>query len=89
MSMYRKFLREVASVGLPEAPVSVGPAADQPPTLPQAAQRYLRFMNVDNRTPEWSFRPRSPPWPAPQPSRRCPQPGRPFSFFLPRSRFIL
>jgi hypothetical protein len=55
MNMYKRFLREVGSTGLPQPPRS--PIADfQPASLPQAAQRYLRFMKVADRIPDWSFR---------------------------------
>jgi hypothetical protein len=55
--MRRRFLRELASVGLPAGP---GPAglvtdADLLP-LPEPAQRYLRFMGVVGRPRDWSLR---------------------------------
>ncbi|HEY3352164.1 MAG TPA: DUF6544 family protein [Polyangia bacterium] len=58
--MRGKFLRELAALGLPRgpgpelkgAPITV---ADLEP-LPEAAQRYLRFMGVVGRPRDWSFR---------------------------------
>ena len=55
--MRRKFLREVAALGLPE-----GPGPDEAVTeadiagFPEAALRYLRFMGVVGRPRDWSFR---------------------------------
>ena len=55
--MRRRFLHEVAAAGLPAGP---GPADvvgdDQIISLPQPAQRYLRFMGVVGRPRDWSFR---------------------------------
>src|ERR1035441_1173763 len=57
MSMYRRFLREVASAGIPAEP---GPGevvtSSQLACLPEPAQRYLRFMRVEGRPQDWSFR---------------------------------
>ena len=55
MSLYRTFLKEVASSGLPASPAgAIGNSL--PACLPEPAQRYLRFMKVAERPPEWSFR---------------------------------
>src|ERR1019366_5290720 len=55
--MRRRFLHEVAAAGFPAGP---GPADvvgdDQIISLPQPAQRYLRFMGVVGRPRDWSFR---------------------------------
>ena len=55
--MRTRFLRELASAGLPVAP---GPSdlvteADLSP-LPQSVQRYLRFMGVVGQPRDWAFR---------------------------------
>jgi len=57
MSMYRRFLREVASAGLPTVagPVEVV-TSSQLASLPEPAQRYFRFMRVEGRPQDWSFR---------------------------------
>lgn len=56
MSMRTRFLREVASAGLPVEtdPRSVVTDADVA-SLPEPAQRYLRFMKVIGRPRDWSF----------------------------------
>lgn len=58
--MRRKFMRELAALGLPAGP---GPGFDLTPIgeadlapLPEAARRYLRFMRVVGRPRDWSFR---------------------------------
>lgn len=56
----RKLERELPSLGLPAGPgaaLDLAPvdAADLEP-LPEAARRYLRFMNVLGRPRDWSFR---------------------------------
>jgi len=58
--MRRKFMRELAALGLPASP---GSDVDRAPIteadlqpLPGAAQRYLRFMRVVGRPRDWSFR---------------------------------
>jgi len=53
--MRRRFLKEVAASGLPAGPAA---ALDnvQPASLPEPAQRYLRFMKVADRPTDWSFR---------------------------------
>ena len=58
--MRKKFLRELARLGLPVRPgpeVNVAPIteADLAP-LPETARRYLRFMRVLGRPRDWSFR---------------------------------
>ena len=57
MSMYSRFLREVASAGIPAEP---GPGevvtSSQLASLPKPAQRYLRFMRVEGHPQDWSFR---------------------------------
>jgi len=57
MSMYGKFCREIASAGLPVASAPGEVIADsQLASLPEPAQRYLRFMGVVGRARDWSFR---------------------------------
>lgn len=58
--MRRKFMRELAALGLPASP---GSDVDRAPIteadlqpLPGAVQRYLRFMRVVGRPRDWSFR---------------------------------
>ncbi len=55
--MYRKFLREVASAGLP---TDFGPVeavtVSRLVSLPEPAQRYLQFTGVVGRPQDWSFR---------------------------------
>lgn len=58
--MRRKFMRELATLGLPNKPgpeVNTAPIteADLDP-LPETARRYLRFMRVVGRPRDWSFR---------------------------------
>ena len=58
--MRKKFMREVAALGLTRSPgagVGVAPVteADLEP-LPEAVKRYLRFMGVVGRPRDWSFR---------------------------------
>ena len=56
-SMYARFLKEVASAGLPAVPGPVGVvASSQLASLPEPAQRYLRFTGVMGRPQDWSFR---------------------------------
>ena len=58
--MRRKFMRELAALGLPSDPgadfdrTPITEADVQP--LPGAAQRYMRFMGVVGRPRDWSFR---------------------------------
>lgn len=55
--MHRRFLREVARAGLPADPGSADVIGEgQIISLPQATQRYLRFMGVVGRPQDWSFR---------------------------------
>lgn len=55
--MRRRFLREVASAGLPAVPDPVNVVTDADvASLPEPAQRYLRFMKVVGRRKDWSFR---------------------------------
>ena len=57
MSMYNRFLREVASAGLPAEPGQVEVVtSSQLAALPDPAQRYLRFMRVEGQPQDWSFR---------------------------------
>jgi len=58
--MHRKFMRELAALGLPASP---GSDVDRAPIteadlqpLPGAVQRHLRFMRVVGRPRDWSFR---------------------------------
>jgi hypothetical protein len=58
--MRNKFMRELAAIGLPAGPGSEFDSspiaeADLRP-LPDAVQRYLRFMRVVGRPRDWSFR---------------------------------
>jgi hypothetical protein len=57
MSIYRRFLREVAFAGLPAVagPVEVV-TSSQLASLPEPAQRYFRFMRVERRPQDWSLR---------------------------------
>jgi hypothetical protein len=61
--MRRKFMRELAALGLPQRPasgISLAPIADADlESLPEAACRYLRFMRVVGRPRDWSFRVRA------------------------------
>jgi hypothetical protein len=58
--MRRKFMRELATLGLPRGPeshVPTAPIADEDlEPLPEPARRYLRFMGVVGRPRDWSFR---------------------------------
>jgi hypothetical protein len=55
--MRRRFLREVAAAGLPSGPGTPDPVTEaQAASLPEPAQRYLRFMKVIGRPRDWSFR---------------------------------
>lgn len=57
MSMYSRFLREVASAGLPAVPGPVEVVtSSQLASLPEPAQRYMRFMRVEGHPQDWSFR---------------------------------
>jgi hypothetical protein len=57
MSLRGRFLREVAAAGLPADAGAAGAAvAPQIAGLPEAAQRYLKFMGVAERHRDWSFR---------------------------------
>jgi len=57
MNPYRKFLQEVASAGLPSEPGAVETfSSAQLASLPEPARRYLEFMGVAKRPPDWSFR---------------------------------
>ncbi|MCU9953517.1 hypothetical protein OEJ37_09110 [Burkholderia sp. BKH01] len=57
MSVHGRFLREVASAGLPAGPGPVDLVTDaRIMGLPEPAQRYLRFMGIVGRPQDWSFR---------------------------------
>lgn len=57
MTFRTRFLREVASLGLPEGPGTSDPVADADlAALPEPAQRYMRFMGVLGQARDWSFR---------------------------------
>ena len=60
LSMRRKFMRELATLGLPRGPgsdVNIAPIADEDlEPLPEPARRYLRFMGVVGLPRDWSFR---------------------------------
>ena len=58
--MRRKFMRELAALGLPRSPgpdvnLATITESDIKP-LPESARRYLRFMGVIGRPRDWSFR---------------------------------
>lgn len=57
MSLRNKFFKELCKLDLPvgAVPLPVVTETDLS-SLPQAAQRYLRFMGVVGRTRDWSFR---------------------------------
>jgi hypothetical protein len=57
MSLRTKFFKELRKLDLPvgAAPLPVVTETDLS-SLPQAAQRYLRFMGVVGRPRDWSFR---------------------------------
>ncbi len=55
--MRARFLREVAKAGLPSGPGPAEPVTSaQLAPLPEPARRYLRFMGVEGRPRDWSFR---------------------------------
>jgi hypothetical protein len=58
--MRRKFMRELAALGLPSSPsrdVNLAAVNDSDlDPLPEPARRYLRFMGVVGRPRDWSFR---------------------------------
>jgi hypothetical protein len=58
--MRKKFLRELAALGLPSdavPDVNLSPITlDDLEPLPGTARRYLRFMGVVGRPRDWSFR---------------------------------
>jgi hypothetical protein len=55
-----RFLRELGALGLPRSPTpdtNLAPVTEADlDRLPEAAQRYLRFMRVVGRPRDWSFR---------------------------------
>ena len=56
MSLYRIFRQEVAR-NLPAVAPSAGPDPEYwPPSLPEPAERFLRFAGVASRPRDWSFR---------------------------------
>jgi hypothetical protein len=57
VALRARFLREVASAGLPAGPGPEGPVAEADlARLPEPARRYLHFMGVVGRIRDWSFR---------------------------------
>jgi hypothetical protein len=55
--MRKRFLKELASAGLPAAPAAADLITEADlAALPEPAQRYLRFMRVVDRPRDWSFR---------------------------------
>jgi hypothetical protein len=57
--LYRRFVDELTTVSLPIGPGDATPVADSDLAgLPDAVQRYLRFMGVVGRPRDWSFRAR-------------------------------
>jgi hypothetical protein len=54
--LYRRMAADAAALRPPPGPASVAPVTeDDLAGLPAAAQRYLRFMEVPGRPPDWSF----------------------------------
>lgn len=52
----RKLAGDAGVLGLPGGPAQAGPVSERQLTgLPSAAQRYLRFMGVVGRPPDWSY----------------------------------
>jgi Family of unknown function (DUF6544) len=59
VGMRRRFQARVDQLNLPTGPAETAPVSDDDlSTLPDAAQRYLRFMGVVGRPCDWSFRAR-------------------------------
>lgn len=57
MTFHARFLREIASAGLPAGPGPADPVTERDlGALPEPAQRYMRFMGVMGRPRDWSFR---------------------------------
>lgn len=57
MEMRAQFLRELAKSGLPSGPRAADPVtAAELEALPDPARRFLRFMGVEGRMRDWSFR---------------------------------
>jgi hypothetical protein len=55
-ALYRRLAADVGALGLPAGPAEVEPVTEaQLDALPEAAQRYLRFMGVVGSPPDWSF----------------------------------
>jgi hypothetical protein len=55
-NLRRRLAADVAALGLPPGPVRPAVVSEaQLAGLPPAAQRYLRFMEVPGRPPDWSF----------------------------------
>jgi hypothetical protein len=58
-SLFRKFIAEVGAARLPTEPADGEPVSeDDLEDLPEATQRYLRFMGVVGRPRDWSFQAR-------------------------------
>jgi hypothetical protein len=52
----QKLAGDAGVLGLPRGPAQAGPVSERQLTgLPSAAQRYLRFMGVVGRPPDWSY----------------------------------
>ena len=52
----QKLAGDTGVLGLPGGPAQAGPVSERQLTgLPSAAQRYLRFMGVVGRPPDWSY----------------------------------
>lgn len=57
MSFHARFMKEIAAAGLPAGPGSSDPVAGGDlAVLPEPVQRYMRFMGVEGRPRDWSFR---------------------------------
>ena len=54
----QRFLAHLARFDLPEGPGDPRPVTDEDASLPDPAQRYMRFMGVVGRPRDWSFRAR-------------------------------
>jgi hypothetical protein len=90
MSLYARFLREVASTKLPAVPDRVEViASSQLASLPEPAQRYLRFMPLlEDDVRQARPRPHH-PWPQQQIARLATDSSDGTSVLLPRRVKIL
>ncbi len=58
MKLYQRLRRAVQSAALPASDAGRAVTEDDIATLPATARRYLQFMGVVGRRPDWSFRAR-------------------------------